>query len=51
LSWSGVAPGSRDGKLKYILDKSLFPGTEISGASVLAPTPTTNRFDWSSSST
>jgi preprotein translocase subunit SecD len=42
-----IAACDRDGKLAYILDKALFAGTEISGASVLAPDGASGEVEWS----
>jgi preprotein translocase subunit SecD len=42
-----VAACERDGSKKYILDKALFGGTEISGANVQAPDAQNNSVAWS----
>ena len=41
-----IAACDRDGKIKYILDKALFKGTEVSSAAAQAPDANNNRFDW-----
>src|SRR5262249_25305402 len=41
-----IAACDREGKVKYILDRSLFPGTEVASAVAQAPDANNNRFDW-----
>ena len=41
-----IAACDREGKFKYVLDKALFKGTEVSSALAQAPDANAGRFEW-----